>query len=890
MFISAQNMPHNFLQILSEYSAISLNKDASNAEKLVKIKLRFFEKIFTRNFPENCLDERKLSLYLCETLNGISEDEQMMLSKSENDWIYLGLMDLINGLSGSFPETMRNILNKVGITIKINTTANVSLEFIEECAWTIERVLRMKNFSVDRPLDDVYLHQLCSLVFLKATRESCAILSEKNLLCNPEAVLKQEKFMKFLIILTGLPGEFAQVCHRELMRQLQLPGGFRSLATNIVLSDGDNSPQWKKCETLSKIVSIPGHGAPFYRFIVQEIANVARDSIEKGEDPLVEASIACLNALHGAKINGVKARVEDVYVGAVKKLSNPEESLTGLVVLDHKSLDCLLKLNSRAFRSSVSGAKSKILVGILPLLFELHAKFPDNSQPQEILQDLIVYCLANRTDEELDKLIEIFLFGDSHPNLLKLHPRIVVREVSKDEFAVQLGPDGDPQESDSAGNLMKILKKSNHNLLTYKVFKHLLRLFEECLKDRDQKPKLDLLEAEDIEQVLSETFKRRTLLILSLSELISYQPIHFLLKENPQDIVPFVLGAFRREADKDITNDVDTETVIILMSIFREFVTSQRAESFHNELRELLKKINLRTPKEISQYIDIFLEEIAGESKSFSVKSKFQEARLLCDEKMPHIRVYGMTEMIKLIEQKDVETLANLHSTFHIVLQYLTDEDSYTFLTCIRLLVLLTMHLDEAALDTLVLEYENQDKDIDFRLKLGEAIVKIMEGLGPMAFKFKGILINCFLRGTRNVHEEFRTSALYNLGSICRLLTFQIHHFFNEMITTIHGILQTDTYLPCRRAATLILTQILEGVDNLMDFQEFLLPTYRLLKNVRETETDERCRVHAENGLKVLNAKVRESLIPKEERMQKEIKIFGIKDEEKTKKASILEL
>ncbi|XP_059616729.1 transport and Golgi organization protein 6 isoform X2 [Phlebotomus argentipes] len=887
-------MARKFLDILSEYSAILADNGVKSEGDLVEEKVRLFEKHIERKFEENVPSERKLTLFLCDILMYIATDDEAVISKEDNDLIYLGLMEIVlHGICRSLPESInpRNVLKRTEIDITSVSIDYIPLQFIEECVSTIEIVLRMRNFSTDQSLEMVCLHQIASLVYIKATKKSSKILSERNLLTNPEGVIKKDLLMRYLLLLKGspqLPREFSQVLHEELTRLLHLPGGFLSLANNIVASKEQNSPQWKKCETLAKIIASPGHGSSFYLFIVEEIASEAVDAIERGDDLIVEASIVCLNSLHGVKSKGVKRRVEEIFVGTFKRLSDPEESLTGVILLDNKALTSNLKLNARAFRGSVSGAKSSILVNVLPILFELHAKFPDNCFHQEILKDLIVKCLSNRSDEELHKLVEIFLFGENHPNLLRLHPRVMVKEMRKGEFSIQIGPVEDIQEMETSGNLLKILKQSNHNLLTYNVLKILFGLFEKCLQEKTKQPELGLLEAEDVHQVIEETFKRKTLLIVSLSELLSFQPIHFLLRENPQDIVPFILNVFRNEAEKDLKEEVDTETVIILMSILREFVAAEKTEAFRTELIKLLRTIQSKT-QEISQYIDIFLEEIIDEKKSTTVKSKFQEVRQLCDEKMPHIRVYGMSEMIKLIEQKDVETLANLHSIFHVVLQYLSDEDSYSFLTCIRLLVLLTMYLNETAIETLVHEYENPDKEMDFRLKVGEVIVKITESLGQMAFKFKGILISCFLRGSGNPHNEFRTSSLYNLGNICRLLTYQIHNFFHEMINTIYSILQTDKYLPSRRAAILTLAQILEGVDNLLDFQDFLLPTYRLLKSVKETEVDERCRIHAENGLKVLNEKVKKSL-HSEAKMQKEIKIFGIKDEEKRERTSILEI
>lgn len=104
----------------------------------------------------------------------------------------------------------------------------------------------------------------------------------------------------------------------------------------------------------------------------------------------------------------------------------------------------------------------------------------------------------------------------------------------------------------------------------------------------------------------------------------------------------------------------------------------------------------------------------------------------------------------------------------------------------------------------------------------------------------------------------------------------------------IEATLQTDTYLPARRASVLILSQLLWGMDNLVDFQETLLPIYRLLTAIVQNDKDEKTRVHATNGLSYLKDKCKAFLF-QEPNMEKEIKIFGIKDNSE-KKGHILEL
>lgn len=105
----------------------------------------------------------------------------------------------------------------------------------------------------------------------------------------------------------------------------------------------------------------------------------------------------------------------------------------------------------------------------------------------------------------------------------------------------------------------------------------------------------------------------------------------------------------------------------------------------------------------------------------------------------------------------------------------------------------------------------------------------------------------------------------------------------------VEDIIQHDTYPPARRAATLVLAKLLAGIPKLIDFEECLLPIFRLLNRVVEEDEDREVRVHAQNGLIELNKKVKEFLQP-EIKLEKEIKILGIKDTAPRKKGHILEI
>lgn len=149
------------------------------------------------------------------------------------------------------------------------------------------------------------------------------------------------------------------------------------------------------------------------------------------------------------------------------------------------------------------------------------------------------------------------------------------------------------------------------------------------------------------------------------------------------------------------------------------------------------------------------------------------------------------------------------------------------------------------------------------------------------------------MHGARSSLDEFRSSAYANLAQLCRLLTYQVHSFFQELLQLIDAELSSGHYLPAKRGALLVLAELLAGMDNLLNYQDMLLPIYRLLRAIEANEScDSQMRQHAANGLKVINEKCRELLQSEApvQQLQREIKVLGIKEPSAKGKRHILEL
>lgn len=99
------------------------------------------------------------------------------------------------------------------------------------------------------------------------------------------------------------------------------------------------------------------------------------------------------------------------------------------------------------------------------------------------------------------------------------------------------------------------------------------------------------------------------------------------------------------------------------------------------------------------------------------------------------------------------------------------------------------------------------------------------------------------------------------------------------MTTVIQRTLEHDEYVPARRASAMVLSDLLHGMRNLTEFEEYLLPIYRLLKELAENDPDLHVQIHARNALEHLKDKMKEAFnaSPK---LEKEINILDVKPQE----------
>lgn len=78
----------------------------------------------------------------------------------------------------------------------------------------------------------------------------------------------------------------------------------------------------------------------------------------------------------------------------------------------------------------------------------------------------------------------------------------------------------------------------------------------------------------------------------------------------------------------------------------------------------------------------------------------------------------------------------------------------------------------------------------------------------------KNQLLNTFLAGVRDDDNLVRASSLSNLADICRLMRYNLGSIISEIVNCADYVLRFDPAVEPRRAAVLLLQNIIQGADS----------------------------------------------------------------------------
>ncbi|KAG8231899.1 hypothetical protein J437_LFUL011368 [Ladona fulva] len=304
---------------------------------------------------------------------------------------------------------------------------------------------------------------------------------------------------------------------------------------------------------------------------------------------------------------------------------------------------------------------------------------------------------------------------------------------------------------------------------------------------------------------------------------------------------------------------------------------SPATESFRERGENLSKTENQKN-------VPLEDQESCDQRPAESGESEFEAALKMAHENAVHLRGHALIRLSKLIKSKDAITLRHKSALLELFQANLKDDDSYIYLASINGLEQLGNMFPDQVLESLADEFAEisivkaGDKAFNnVRLKVGEALLKVTRTLGEMVPKYSTLLLNAFLGGVRDGDGLVRASSLSNLGEVCKLLSFRIGSIITEVLWCVRCVLETDVAVEARRAAVLVITLLLQGMGvEIFKVLETILPEmYRTLKTVRDSDSDEIVKIHAQMALEEVNRITKEFLFP-QQKLQKKIFVLDV--------------
>lgn len=627
------------------------------------------------------------------------------------------------------------------------TYQTTDIHSVEECysrltlgIRTFSQLLLLKEFADHKHFDEVLLTFLAAIF---STTRNDTDLIHRSLDQIFERV--PEKHFHTLLILkcnSSLPASLQKMLHRELMKRLVCTNGFEVLCKTLIKTGDDhnsNEPIWKLSSAVFDIVGRKGHQKDFYAAVINGIFQFFKKCIQSKElEKYVETCVGSLNRIYALKVDELSSKVVALSVGRLDVLYSPDEIFAGYIVLDSHEFMELILINFACFCSSVHVAlPTEMLVPYLRVLCQIFSQIEVTDLRNKI-STLIVQCLHNREPSELKSIVNSLLFTDNDNYLKSMHPRIVIKtNNSTGEHQCVVAKASDLNFFDASECLINILKLSGNNILMYSVFIYLFGLLSGD-DNASTQSKSDLIENEDeLTQLMSQVFKKRVAVYYTLSELINHKPLHYQINENSTEMLSICMTILRNQLTNPESGTDDHSTLLVL-SIIKEFLERIKFTQQFDEFLKILQQLKAQSRhNETVNQINSILVAVNHSPETtipqHSDKSPFGMAKEMCEESEPHLKVYGLMQFIKLIRtDKDSETINSKHAVLAISLVCLKDDDSYVFLNCIKLLIVLCDVLESVVLEMLIAEYQSTENDIDHRLKIGEVIVKVVEGLGKL--------------------------------------------------------------------------------------------------------------------------------------------------------------
>ncbi|XP_068579627.1 transport and Golgi organization protein 6 homolog isoform X2 [Cebidichthys violaceus] len=253
-----------------------------------------------------------------------------------------------------------------------------------------------------------------------------------------------------------------------------------------------------------------------------------------------------------------------------------------------------------------------------------------------------------------------------------------------------------------------------------------------------------------------------------------------------------------------------------------------------------------------------------------------------CDPDVP-TRAFALRVLTQMVQKENPEAVQAQEKVLMLFLENLEHEDSFVYLSAIQGLSALADSYPERILERLLKDFQrgpslptsNQEHSLEFRLKVGEVLMRASRAMGELAAHLGRPLIAVFLQGTRDPDQSVRASSLSNLGELCQRLDYNLGTLAQELSSCLTALIKTEKEAEVRRAAVHVITLLLRGLGDKTTqvLGDVLLDLYRALKWAVRSDPDDVAVLHAQLALEEIDDVMRRFIFP-EQKLEKKIVVL----------------
>ncbi|RZC37025.1 transport and Golgi organization protein 6, partial [Asbolus verrucosus] len=673
------------------------------------------------------------------------------------------------------------------------------------------------------------------------------------------------------------PTWFKKAVSNILTKMLRSEKGVENIALAMLDGrDDDTAQTWKILDVLTKLVMSCRKFPDFRQNICAQVLNLL-DSVKAADLFVFERLvISCTKVLHSEDKELCEALFFQRIITPLLYFAYKEHKFreSDDVTDDVKQTIRLVYgcfVDNSANPPCLPMELLKSLVNVVFHFYHITVKSPFQATNKELKELLIKYLHCCESDE-VSRLFDNFLFGFDVADVLRFRTDVIVEIAEKitvrrsDHTVI----DNTEEVADALFSLLDVEQK-------IVLFGYLLNCIIEKATYFPTSSNKELL---TVEEEACTVVERLLTTHRLLSQLADSKEVQASLNNKPENIVKYINNVLRSDSD-------DSQFIFTIVMILDNLVANASADGrlkYQILLQPLAEIASKTSDAELRHFCDkiattITEKKAKGKNKCHNEATEFEKAlEDVCDPLLP-TRGHALLVLSKLVEKKDKEAMERKQYLLNLFQLSLKDEDSFIYLNAVQGLAALADVFPDTVLEVLCEEYADfAKKSEETRLKLGEVLVRVVKSLGEMAPKYKSLLLNTFLSGSKDDDHLIRASSLSNLGEVCRVLGYKLGTIATEVLVCVHAVIATDKAAEARRAALTVIRQLFVGLRSEMIafLKEDILPIYRTLKEVYCNDRDDVMRLQAQLALEELNENMKTFVFPNPElSFEKKVVMLG---------------